>query len=120
MTNRKLVASVASACTLGLAAGVGAIALIGSASAASPKAKYEVTLTGAKEFPGPGDPDGTGTAKVTVKGKTSEVCVVFKKVLNITLPSTGAHIHSGNSTTAGPIIVPLNQVTNKPSKPGKP
>ena len=121
MRNRKLVGTVASACTLGLVAGVGATALIGSASASNhnPKAKYQIALNGAKE-PGGGDPDGIGTSKVVVKGKTNEVCVSTKKVLNVALPSTGHHIHFGDSVTNGPIVVPLAVVTAPPAKPGKP
>ena len=51
MGYRKLVATVAGACTLGLVAGVGATALIGTASASNHKikAKYEITLNGANE-----------------------------------------------------------------------
>ena len=119
MRNRKLVTTVASACTLGLVAGVGVTALIGDAFAASPKAKYEIALNGAKE-PGGGDPDGTGTSKIVVKGKTNQVCVTTKKVANVPLPSTGHHIHAGDSTTNGPVVVPLAVVTTKTPKPGKP
>jgi hypothetical protein len=119
MANRKLVASVASACVAGLVAGVGATALIGVADAASPKAKYEIGLNGANE-PGGGDPDGIGTSKIVVKAKGNTVCVGTKKVFNIPLPSTGHHIHKGDAATNGPIVVPLAVVTAKPSKPGKP
>jgi hypothetical protein len=120
MKNRKLTATVAGACAAGLLAGVGVAALIGNASAApSPKAKYEITLNGAKE-PGGGDTNGLGTAKITVKSKTNTVCVSTKKVSGVLLPSTGHHVHSGDSATNGPIVVPLGQVTAKPSKPGKP
>jgi hypothetical protein len=120
MRNRKLTATVAGACAAGLAVGVGVTALIGSATAApAPKAKYEINLTGAKE-PGGGDPQGVGTAKITVKSKTNTVCVKTKGVLGVALPSTGHHIHSGNAATNGPIVVPLAQVIAKPSKPGKP
>jgi hypothetical protein len=119
MGNRKLVATVAGACTLGLVAGVGVTALIGEAGAASPKAKYQINLNG---FKGPDvrDTDGVGVSKVSVKGKTNTVCVSTKKVLNIPLPSTGHHIHFGDSNTDGPIVVPLAVVTAKPAKPGKP
>jgi hypothetical protein len=124
MQNRKLVATVAGACTLGLVTAVGASAFIGSASASNHKikAKYEITLNGANE-PGGGDTDGTGVSKVKVKaevGVGGQVCVGTKKVLNVALPSTGHHIHFGNSETNGPIVVPLAVVTaKKPGKPGK-
>lgn len=121
MRNRKLTATVAGACAAGLLAGVGVTALIGSASASShnPKAKYEIMLNGVKE-PSGGDPEGIGIAKVTVKGATNTVCVGTKKVFGVLLPSTGHHVHMGNSATNGPIVVPLAQVTQKASKPGKP
>jgi hypothetical protein len=120
MRNRKLTATVAGACAAGLAAGVGVTALIGSATAApAPKAKYTITLTGAKE-PDGGDPEGVGEAKITVKSKTNTVCVKTKKVFGVLLPSTGHHIHTGDADTNGPIVVPLAQVTAKAAKPGKP
>jgi hypothetical protein len=121
MGHRKLVATVAGACVLGLVTAVGVTALIGTAGASSHnlKAKYEINLTG---FKGPDvrDPDGFGTSKVVVKQSTLQACVTTKKVGNIPLPSVGHHIHSGGSNTNGPIVVPLAVVTAKPSKPGKP
>jgi hypothetical protein len=120
MKNRKLTAVVAGACAAGLLVGVGVTALIGDAGAvAAPKAKYEITLNGASE-PGGGDPNGTGISKISVKSKTNTVCVSTKKVFGVLLPSTGHHIHSGAAGVAGPIVVPLGQVTAKPSKPGYP
>lgn len=116
MRNRKLTATVATACTLGLVTGLG---LTAAFAAASPKAKYEINLNGANE-PGGGDPDGVGVSKIVVKAKGNTVCVRTKKVLNVALPSTGHHIHAGDSETNGPIVVPLAQVTAKASKPGKP
>jgi hypothetical protein len=120
MGNRKLTATVAGACAAGLLVGVGVIALIGDAgAAAAPKAKYEITLNGASE-PGGGDPNGTGISKISVKSKTNTVCVSTKKVFGVQLPSTGHHIHKGVAGVNGPIVVPLGQVTAKPSKPGYP
>jgi hypothetical protein len=120
--NRKFVAAVASVCTAGLVVGVGSIALAGKASAYRfPVGNYEVNLTGAKVFPGPGDPDGTAVARIKVLTKRITVCVTIKKAFNIALPSTGVHIHFGNSTSVGPIVVPfVGQVTAKASRPGGP
>jgi hypothetical protein len=121
MGNRRLVATVAGFCTLGLVTGLGVTALIGPASAAyGPKAKYDITLNGANEAPAQGDPDGAGFASVKVKGNASTVCVVIKKVTGVALPALAAHIHQGNAGTAGPIVVNLAPPTaKKVGKPGK-
>lgn len=67
---------------------------------------FTTTLTGAAEVPGPGDPDGSGTASLTLNPGLEQVC--FKlSVSNIALPATGAHIHIGTADVAGPVVVPL-------------
>lgn len=68
--------------------------------------KFTVTLTGAAEVPGPGDPDATGTATLRLNPGQEEVCFEIT-VANITLPATGAHIHVGTVTEAGPVVVGL-------------
>jgi hypothetical protein len=107
MKSRRLVATVASACTFGLIVGLGTVAFVGSAGAASHSGnrKYEVTLNGTSAVP-PADLDGTGTGKVKVKAKQSTVCVVFKKIANIG-PAIAAHIHQAPAGMNGPIVVPL-------------
>ncbi|GAA2808489.1 hypothetical protein GCM10010452_41340 [Crossiella cryophila] len=60
-------------------------------------------LTGAAEVPGPGDPDGRGTAQVRIGHR--EVCVSLS-VSRIGAP-TAAHIHRGKSGTAGPVALHL-------------
>jgi hypothetical protein len=67
---------------------------------------FTTTLTGAAEVPGPGDPDATGTASLRLNPGQEEICFELS-VQNITLPATGAHIHVGTSTQAGPVVVPL-------------
>jgi CHRD domain-containing protein len=64
------------------------------------------TLTGAAEVPGPGDPNGTGTATIRLNQGRGKVCFVLT-VSNITLPATGAHIHVGRAGTFGDVVVPL-------------
>lgn len=65
-----------------------------------------VTLNGANEVPGPGDPDGTGLASITVVSDQNEVCFAIH-VSGIALPATAAHIHQGIGGVAGPIVVTL-------------
>ena len=67
--------------------------------------KYTVALTGAQEVP-PGDADGVGTGVVQVKNKKGVVCVLLKKIGNIGA-ATMAHIHSGATGVAGPIVQTL-------------
>lgn len=68
------------------------------------------TLTGAAEIPGPGDPDGAGTAQVWVNPGQGEVCFVLS-VSNIA-PATAAHIHVGAAGVAGPVVRGLTPPTS--------
>jgi hypothetical protein len=66
---------------------------------------FNVALSGGAEAPGPGDPDGTGRAQITVVPGGTEVCAILT-VENLD-EVTGAHIHEGRAGTAGPIAVTL-------------
>src|SRR5207244_4075486 len=63
------------------------------------------TLTGAAEVPGPADPDGTGTVKITLNQGLRKVCFSFT-FQNIDPPMAG-HIHVAPVGQPGPIVVPL-------------
>lgn len=63
-------------------------------------------MTGANEFPGPGDVDGTGTARLTLNQGQGEVCWSIT-VENITVQATAAHIHPGVAGTANAPVVSL-------------
>jgi len=77
-----------------------------SVAFASSTRSFSTTLTGAAEVPGPGDPDGSGVAKIRLNPGDGEVC--FKiTVSDIVLPATGAHIHVGTADVAGPVVVGL-------------
>jgi hypothetical protein len=70
----------------------------------------ETTLTttlrgGDAEVP-PGDPDGSGSASVTLDPATGQVCWEIT-VMNI-MPATASHIHVGEAGVAGGVVVPLD------------
>lgn len=66
----------------------------------------KTSLTGGAEVPGPGDPDGSGTATIRLDQRQGKICFTVK-VSAITLPAAAAHIHVGGSTVAGPVVVGL-------------
>ena len=67
--------------------------------------KLQTGLTGAAEVPGPGDPDGSGAATVTVNPGQRKICYTLS-VRNIA-PATAAHIHEAAAGAAGPVVVTL-------------
>ena len=67
-------------------------------------------LTGAAEVPGPGDPDGWGSAKIQVNQSRNRVCWVLR-VRDIG-PATAAHIHVGGPDVAGPVVLGLTPPTD--------
>lgn len=70
----------------------------------------EATLSGAEEVPGPGDPDGGGSAEITIVDRTDNLCYELA-VRNIE-PATAAHIHRGAPGVAGPPVVTLDAPTD--------
>lgn len=54
-----------------------------------------------------GDPDGTGTALITVNRGLRTICWETT-VANITLPATASHIHKAGVGVRGPIVVTLS------------
>ena len=70
-------------------------------------------LNGAKEVPGPGDPDGAGAAIVTLYPRLGRVCAKIS-LTRIEAPMA-AHIHDGEFGVAGPVVVDLTgSVTGGP------
>ena len=95
---------------LGLA--TAAFALAGCESVIEKVAEtYHATLTGAAEVPGPGDPDGSGRAEVSIADRIDEFCYEIKDVANIQ-PATMAHVHRGAAGVAGPVVVTLETPTD--------
>lgn len=64
-------------------------------------------LTGAQEV-GPGDPDGSATAEVTVTDEFNQICYDVKDIRNIDT-ITGMHIHRGRAGTNGPVVLTLTK-----------
>jgi len=93
-------------------------AVIGGLAAAQEREqggrRLTATLTGAAEVPGPGDPDGGGTAVITLNQGQKEVC--FELTVSNIAPATAAHIHSGAAGVAGPVVVTLTPPTEGSSK----
>lgn len=100
MRRRLLFALLVSVLALGL---LGGTALAGGRPLAA-------TLTGAAEVPGPGDPDGSGTARITVNVGQREIC--YELAVSGIAPATAAHIHEAPAGTAGPVVVPLMPPTD--------
>lgn len=79
-----------------------------TAAAANPNTggrPFMTTLTGAAEVPGPGDPDGSGTAALRLNVGQGTVC--FRVVVEDIQTATAAHIHEADAGTAGPVVVGL-------------
>ncbi len=82
-----------------------AVGLAGSAAAQGQP--LFANMSGANEVPGPGDPDGSGAAVITFNQGRGEICWAIA-VTGIALPATGAHIHIGDVTSSGGVVVALS------------
>jgi hypothetical protein len=91
--------------TLMPVAALAALALPAGLAAQEGGRPINVTMTGAAERPGPGDPDGTGTAELRVNAGQNQICYTLT-VSNIGT-ATAAHIHRGAPDVAGPVVVAL-------------
>ena len=89
------------------------LVFVSAALAAGPVTQV-TRLTGDKEVPGPGDPDGSGDATVRLNLGKQTVCYELE-VWNIA-PATAAHIHVGRSDQAGPVVIPLAAPTDGSSE----
>jgi hypothetical protein len=77
---------------------------------ASAKLELATTLSGAAEVPGPGDPDGYGTASLGVRKPDELLC--FKIQVHNIGAVTAAHVHQGTSDVSGPVVINLDVATN--------
>ena len=85
----------------------------GAAAAQEGGRPYTVQMTGAAEVPGPGDPDGSGTATFRVNAGQGRVCYTLS-VEDIE-PATAAHIHR-TPPDPGPPVVTLDPPTDGSSE----
>ena len=69
------------------------------------KPKFNVLLNGTNEVPGPGDPDGSGLAKITVKEKMG--MIYYEITVSNISAATAAHIHSAPAGQSGSVVVTL-------------
>jgi hypothetical protein len=90
-----------------LAATLGLVSMVVIAAPALGQGRpFSTTLTGAAEVPGPGDPNASGTAFVSLNQGRDEVCFDLSWA-GIDGTVTAAHIHVGVAGVAGPVVVPL-------------
>lgn len=71
--------------------------------------RLTATLSGAEEAPGPGDPDGTGTATVNLDVTKRDVC--YEVAVQKIDPPVGMHIHEAERGKSGGVVVPLTTPT---------
>ena len=70
---------------------------------------FSIALTGAQEVP-PADPDGSGTATITLNHGQGQVC--WELTASNIAPATAAHIHVAPVGVNGPVVVPLSPPTS--------
>lgn len=104
------------------AGGAVALALAGCTTSGGGEGVAEIVaptlhaeLIGSAEVPGPGDPDGSGKAEVSIVDATDNVCYEIKEVRGLSAV-TAAHIHRGATGVAGPPVVMLETPTDGHSK----
>ncbi len=66
---------------------------------------YTATMTGAAQVPGPGDPDGGGTALLSIDSGRNLLCLTLT-VTGIE-PPTSIHVHEGPAEVTGPVVASL-------------
>ncbi len=74
-----------------------------------PVTVLQTELSGEEEVPGPGDPDGSGSATVIVIPPDTICYTLTAEGIE---PATAAHIHQAPPGEAGPVVLPLEAPTS--------
>ncbi|XXX73649.1 CHRD domain-containing protein [Sorangium sp. So ce134] len=82
-----------------------ATALARAALPERPVRPLTAALTGQDEVPGPGDPRGSGTARLTLDLARGEVC--FDLTVAGIAPAIAARVHEGSAGHAGRAVITL-------------
>ena len=83
----------------------GALVLSSASVALAGGRPFMTALSGTAEVPGPGDPDGTGTAEIRVDPGAPRICWnVYARQIDAAI---AAHVHRGAAGSAGPPVVTL-------------
>jgi hypothetical protein len=91
-------------------------ALLAGPAVASAEPIFRATLTGAQEFPGPGNPDARGTFRIAFNNALTEA--KFQLTVFDLPGTTRAHLHCAAAGAAGPIFIHLIGDMPMPLKPG--
>jgi hypothetical protein len=67
-----------------------------------------LTMLGVNEKPNAGDADGAGTSAFQIDIDKNRLCYTLQAA-NIPLPATAAHIHRGDASISGPVVIPFTQ-----------
>jgi hypothetical protein len=106
---RRLVLALVLGALLALALALPATAqTVGGPGMAAP-AVLHAQLTGEQEAPGPGDPDGFGSAAVWTSSPNT---VCYALTAGGIAPPNAAHIHEAPPGVAGPVVLPLRPPTS--------
>ena len=98
MRIRRSTIAIGATLALALALGASSLALAGGRP-------FSTELTGAAEAPGPGDPDGSGTASFWMNPGTGVVCWSYS--VSGVVPLAAAHIHQAPAGSPGPVVIPM-------------
>jgi hypothetical protein len=79
-----------------------------------PERNFVATMTGGNERPNPINPAGNGTATFTIDDAETTISYTLS-VASMTSNVTASHIHLGNASVSGSIIVPLATPTSATS-----
>ncbi len=108
MMLRRLVLALVLGGLVALALALPAVAQTTAGAGMATRTYLHARLTGEQEVPGPGDPNGFGSATVwTISPNT----VCYRLAARGIAPPNAAHIHEAPPGVAGPVVLPLRPPT---------